>query len=116
MFEALDRGDTAGVVGFLSDDAQGVDEISRRWLRGREEVESYLSAMMGAVTDIRSGLRDVHERIWGDTGLVTGWIDQTHTLHGKAGGVSAPTTMLFRREGGDWKIALFHSVPLPDEG
>jgi uncharacterized protein (TIGR02246 family) len=116
MFEALDRGDAAGVIGFLSDDAEGVDEISRRWLRGRGEVESYLTAMMGSVTDITTELHDVRERAWGDAGVLTCWIEQAYTHEGTPGGVSAPTTMVFRREGGEWKLALFHSVPLPEEG
>jgi ketosteroid isomerase-like protein len=114
MFEALDQGDVAGVVAFLSDDAEGVDEISRRWLRGRAEVESYLNAMLGSVSDIGTELRDVHESSWGDAAVLTCWLDQTYTLDGTPGGVSAPTTMVFRREGGDWKLALFHSVPLPE--
>lgn len=103
------------MVEFLSDDAQGVDEISRRWLRGRAEVEGYLSAMLGSVREISTELRDVHEHAWGDTGVVTCWLEQTYTLDGTPGGVSAPTTMVFRREGGDWRLALFHSVPLPDQ-
>jgi len=26
--------------------------------------------------------------------------------------VEAPTTMIWRRVGGSWKVALFHSIPL----
>ena len=28
--------------------------------------------------------------------------------------ITAPTSITFRREGDDWKIAVFHSVPLED--
>jgi ketosteroid isomerase-like protein len=36
-------------------------------------------------------------------------------LGGQEQSVSAPTTIVFRNEGGDWKLSLFHSVPLPDQ-
>lgn len=28
---------------------------------------------------------------------------------------ASPTTWVLRREGGEWKITLFHSIPLPPE-
>jgi ketosteroid isomerase-like protein len=56
----------------------------------------------------------VEERVWGDTGVLTCWLDQDYTMDGKAQHVSAPTTIVFRREGVEWKLALFHSIPLPD--
>jgi ketosteroid isomerase-like protein len=37
-------------------------------------------------------------------------------MEGKAQHVSAPTTLVLRRQDGEWKLALFHSVPLPEEG
>jgi ketosteroid isomerase-like protein len=98
-----------------TEDAQGVDEISRRWLRGRGELDSYLRQLKGAVSDVRAELRDAEERVWGDTGILTCWLDQDYTMDGNAQHVSAPTTIVFRRERGEWKLALFHSIPLPDQ-
>ena len=112
---ALDSLDVDRLMATFTDDGQGVDELSRRWLRGRSEVDGYLRGMMGAVSDIRTELRDEEERIWGDTGILTCWIDQEYTLEGKQQHVSAPTTIVFRREGGTWKAALFHSIPLPEQ-
>ena len=40
FFAALDAKDVDRLAGRFTDDAQGVDEISRRWIRGRSEVES----------------------------------------------------------------------------
>jgi hypothetical protein len=102
------------MAGF-TDDAQGVDEISRRWIRGRDDVEAYLRQLMGAVGDVRTELRDAEEHVWGDAGILTCWLEQDYTLEGKAQHVSAPTTIAFRREGGTWKAALFHSIPLPEQ-
>jgi ketosteroid isomerase-like protein len=81
-----------------------------------EQVAGAVRAMLGSVSDVKTELRDVHERTWGGAGVLTCWIEQTYTLDGKPGGVSAPTTVVFRREAGGWKLALFHSVPLPEVG
>ena len=70
---------------------------------------------MGAVSDLRTELRDAEEHIWGDVGVLTCWLNQDYTLEGSAQHVSAPTTIVFRRVDGEWKLALFHSIPLPEQ-
>jgi ketosteroid isomerase-like protein len=116
MFDALDRGDAEAVIRLGAAEMQSVDEISRRWLRGLDEVGGYVRQLMGMVKGIHSTFSDVHESIWGDTGAVSCWLDQDYMLDGVPQHVSAPTTLLLRREGDAWKISLFHSVPLPAEG
>jgi uncharacterized protein (TIGR02246 family) len=113
---ALDAMDLDRMMASALDDAQGIDEISRRWIRGREELDAYMRSLMGAVSNLRTELRDVEERVWGDTGMVTCWLEQDYELDGQAQHVSAPTTIVMRRQDGEWKLALFHSTPLPDEG
>ncbi|MDP9285661.1 MAG: nuclear transport factor 2 family protein [Actinomycetota bacterium] len=110
---ALDALDVERIMQLATDDVQGVDEISRRWLRGREEVEAYLRQLMASVSAIRTELREPTERVWGDCGVLTCWIDQEYTMEGEPQHVSAPTTIVCRREAGDWKWALFHSIPIP---
>ena len=112
---ALDSKDVDRIVESTTEDAQGVDEISRRWLRGRSELDSYLRQLMGAVSDLRTELRDAEEHVWGDIGVLTCWLKQDYTFEDNAQHISAPTTIVFRREGGEWKLALFHSVPLPEQ-
>ena len=68
LMAALDAKDVDRVVESFGEEAQGVDEISRRWLRGSDEVDSYLHQMIDAVSDVRSKLGDAQERIWGDVG------------------------------------------------
>jgi uncharacterized protein (TIGR02246 family) len=114
LFEALDRMDVEGMEKTIAKDAQSVDEISRRWLRSKDEIGRYLRQLAGAVSEVRSELRDVHEQAWGDAGVVTCWLEQDYTIEGAGQHVSAPTTFVLRREDGDWRIALFHSVPLPE--
>ena len=110
---AIDSMDVDRIIQMATEDAEGVDEISRQWQRGRDQMEGYLRQLMGSVSDVHTKLRDEHQRVWDDAGVVTCWIDQDHNLDGKSEHVSAPTTMVFRRENGIWKLALFHSVPLP---
>ena len=115
LMAALDSKDLDRMVESIGEDAQGVDEISRRWLRGRGEVDSYLRQMTGAVSGVRSELRDAEERVWGDVGVVTCWLEQDYTFEGDAQHISAPTTIVLRREGGEWTVVLFHSIPLPEQ-
>jgi ketosteroid isomerase-like protein len=112
---ALDSKEVDRIVESIGEDAQGVDEISRRWLRGEGELDSYLRQMLGAVSGLRSELQDAQERVWGDAGVLTCWLDQDYTFEGDAQHISAPTTIVFRREGGEWKMVLFHSIPLPEQ-
>ena len=75
----------------------------------------YVRQMMTAATDVHSEIGDVHEAAWGDAGVVTFWLEQDYMLEGARVHISAPTTCVLRREGGEWKIALFHSIPLPPD-
>jgi len=116
FFAALDARDADRMMELLAGDVQSVDEISRRWLRGRGDVDNLLREVMTAVSDIRTHLRDAEERIWEDTGVLTCWIDQDYTMNGTAQHISAPTTLVLRRDGAAWKLVLWHSIPLPDQG
>ncbi len=60
MFDALGRKDPETILGHFAEDTQGVDEISREWMRGREAMEAYVRGLVTQVDDVRSELRDVH--------------------------------------------------------
>ena len=111
----VDRKDVEAIIRAGAEDIQGVDEISRHWMRGNDELGTYIQQLMTKVENVHTSISDVHETEVGDIGLVTCWIDQDYTLEGKRHHVSAPTTLAFRREGDAWKVLLFHSVPLPPE-
>jgi ketosteroid isomerase-like protein len=114
LFDALDRKDVQAMMPHVAEDAQGVDEISRRWMRGRADLDTYISGLATMVDDVRSELNDLRESAVGDTGVVTCWLEQDYTLEGERHHVSAPTSVVFRRAGEGWEIVLFHSVPLPE--
>jgi uncharacterized protein (TIGR02246 family) len=116
MFEALDKGDVEGALGAMASEVQGIDEVSRRWMRGRDEVVGHTRDLMTRATDVHSEMHDVHESEWGDTGAVTFWLEQDYTFEEAREHVSAPTTCILRSEAGDWRIALFHSIPIGPNG
>lgn len=115
FFAALDALDAGRMKELLGADVQTVDEISRRWLRGRGAVDDYLREVIPAVSGVATQIRDTEERIWGETGVLTCWIDQDYTMNSTSQHISAPTTLVLRRDGGAWKLVLWHSIPLPEQ-
>jgi ketosteroid isomerase-like protein len=115
FFGALDRMEVEPLIDRMTDDVQSVDEISRRWTRGKRDMGAYVRAVAEAVKDPRTQITDVAEQVWGDSGVVTCWIEQDYTYEGAAQHISAPTTIVFRRVDGAWKMALFHSIPVSGE-
>jgi len=115
IYDAFDKLDVEAAKERMSSDPQGIDEISRRWLRSRNEISDYMFQLVTQLKDVHTELRDITVKEWGDTGLVTCWVEQDYTLGDTRTHVSAPTTVVVRREDGDWKVALIHTVPLPDE-
>ena len=115
LLEMLDAMDLDGLSAMLTDDAQSVDEISRGWTRGRGAIEAYMAQLKDTVSDVHSQMKDPREDVWGDVALVTFVLEQTYTMDGQQQTISAPTSIVFRREESDWKIALIHTVPISAE-
>lgn len=115
VFELLDALDVDGLGAMLTDDVQGVDEITRGWTRGRAALAAYFAQLKDVVSDPRSQLTDLRAAVWGDVGLVTFVLDQTYKMNGREETIAAPTSMLFRRQDEGWKVALIHTVPIPEQ-
>ncbi len=115
ILQLLDAMDLDALGATLTDDAQSVDEITRGWTRGRAAIDAYLEQLRATVSDIHSRARDLHATSWGDTGIVTFVLEQTYTLNETHQTLEAPTSMVFRRIRDAWKVALIHTVPLPDD-
>ena len=112
LFQLLDSLDISGLIGLLVDDAQAVDELTSSWMRGREALQAHFARLPEMVADVRSQVSDLSATAWGDVGLVTLQLDQTYTVNGEVQTISAPTSLLYRRQGETWKLALVHSVPI----
>ena len=114
LFELLDSMDIRGISAMLTDDAQGIDEISRRWMRGRAALDAYFAQLEDTVSEPKSQVSDLHATAWGEVGLVTFVLDQTYNMDGEEHRISAPTSIVFKRGNGGWKVAMIHTVPLPE--
>lgn len=115
LLEHFDSLDQDAIAALMAEDVQGVDEISRGWLRGKSALSDYFGKLKEmAVTDIKTSVSGFHTTTWGDAGLVTLMADQTYSVAGEHQHVVAPMTVAFRREGVGWKIVLVHAVPLPE--
>jgi len=114
FFAALDELDLDRLVPMFADDVEEIDEVSRRWLRGKSEVMPHFTAFVAGAANVKSVISNVHERAWGDVGVVTCSLDQVYTVDGGDASISAPTTFLLERQNGEWRIGLFHSYPLPE--
>ena len=115
LFDALDRLDIDAIEASFDEAPQGVDELSGGWRRGRQALHEYFAQITGAgLSDVRSSLSDLHTEDWGDTAVVTLVLDQTYTLEGAEHAIHSPSTIVLRRSAGEWRVALVHSVPVPD--
>ena len=116
LFDALDRKEFDRIIGMSTDDVQGVDEVSRGWLRSRASFETYLQSLGEQVSNIHSTLNDIHTLELEDVGIVTFVLDQEYDMGGRHASIHAPTSLVLRRVDGAWRLALLHSVPLAEEG
>lgn len=114
LFTYLDAMDVDGIRAMVADKVQGIDEITRSWTRGRAALETYLAELADGVQVVRSQISDLHVTHWDETGLVTFVLQQSYQMDGAAQSLSAPTSLVFKREDDAWKLALIHSVPLPE--
>src|SRR5439155_4578915 len=83
IFELVDSMDTHAMAEMIADDGQGVDEISRGWMRGRDTIEQYFAQLENMVEGVSSRVSDVHTTEWGDAGVVTCVVHQTYTMGGQ---------------------------------
>lgn len=114
LLTALAAGDGERVLSLLSDNAAGIDEVSRRWLYGKEELAAYVRDLLAGLSELSSRLTDVHQDVLGDTAFVTAILEQTYVLEGVRQSIVVPASFGLRRDDGTWRISLFHATPLPD--
>jgi ketosteroid isomerase-like protein len=114
VMELLDAMRLGELARRFTEDAQGVDEITGRWTRGRPALDAYFAQLEGVVSNVRSQLSDLQAFVWGDVALVTFVLDQTYDMEGQRHRLSAPSSIVLRHEQDAWRIAMVHSVPLPD--
>jgi len=113
FFRLVDAKDVDAIQALMSDDAQGIDEIARRWIRGRSAFDAYWAENLPRLMEVRSSVDDAEVRRWGDVEVETFTLHQSYLFDGTRYQIEAPATMIWRRQGDAWRIALIHTVPLP---
>jgi uncharacterized protein (TIGR02246 family) len=114
VFEGLAAGDAAVVMDAYTEDVSGIDEVSRRWMRGREELAAYTDSILKEISDLRSVLVDDEVKEFGDCAVVTGMVEQQYVWRGEEQSLTMPATFVLRRDDGRWRVCVFHSLPLPE--
>lgn len=113
VFEGLATGDVRTVLDAYTDDVSGIDEVARKWMRGRVELAAYTESMLAEISDCRSALTESQETRVGDCAVVTGILEQKYVWFGEEQSVAMPATFVLRRDDERWRICLFHALPLP---
>jgi ketosteroid isomerase-like protein len=111
LFAAFDKLDIESVIDRLSDDIEQVDELTQKWSRSKAKVAEAYNGFAGMVSDIKSELSDFNVIASSDMSIVTCTLHQSYTYEGNPVSIVAPTTVVFRQDGGAWKIVLIHSIP-----
>ena len=112
MFQSLDDLDAPNVVKWFAHDIQMVEEISGKWTRGKNHAEKAFTDSLQVVSDIHSKISEFYTVMTDETALLTCLLTQTYIYQGNPVSLVAPTPVAFRRENGEWKIILLHSLPL----
>ena len=113
-FKAVDTADADALLAMMADDITQVDEISKKWSRGKAEVAAVIRPMFDLVKSIKSSISDVHVQTSNDMAIVTFMLDQSYVYEGQQVVIVAPTSCVLREEKGVWKFVLIHSMPFAE--
>ncbi len=113
-FKAVDNADAEALLDMMADDITQIDEISKKWSRGKAEVAAVVRPMFDLVKSIKSSISDVHVQTANDMAIVTFMLDQSYVFEGQQVAIVAPTSCVLRQEKGVWKFVLIHTMPFAD--
>jgi uncharacterized protein (TIGR02246 family) len=114
FFAAFGRNDMQAAVDMLSDDLEVIDHVPYRFDNKAQFVE-FLHGAMAGIESASSGLRQLSCRVFNDSMAVANGYDtfSAVTKDGQAQNLNGRTTLVFAKEGSQWKIVSCHFSPLP---
>jgi uncharacterized protein (TIGR02246 family) len=114
FFAAFNRNDMQAAVDMLSDDLEVFDHVPYRFDNKAQFVE-FLHGAMAGIESSSGGLRQLSCRVFNDSLAVANGYDtfSAVTKDGQAQTLNGRTTLVFAKEGGQWKIVSCHFSPLP---
>ena len=112
LFKAVDRKDFSVVLKMTDKNAEAIDEITKKWIRGKPAFKRYVSRLGPEISDIKSRIRALHTRQVGNMGIATFMLQQSYMLSGKRYDLNLASSFVFIKRGTDWRMTLFHQTPL----
>lgn len=114
FFATFTRNDLQAAADMLSDNLEVFDHVPYRFDNKQEFVE-FLNGAMAGIESCSAGLRQLSCRVFNDNAAVANAYDtfSAVTKDGKVQTLHGRTTLVFAKEGGQWKIVSCHFSPLP---
>jgi uncharacterized protein (TIGR02246 family) len=112
--DAFNKKDLKAALNMLSDDLEVFDHVPYRF-DNKEQFAQFLAGAIEGVASMNFGFRQLSGRVFNDNAGVVNAYDtftgvtkdgKVQTLHGR-------TTLVFVKQGGQWKIVSCHFSPLP---
>jgi uncharacterized protein (TIGR02246 family) len=112
--DAFDKRDIKTVLEMLSEDVEVFDHVPYRF-DGKPLFAKYLNEAIEGVASMSFGFRQPSCRVYNDTvGIVNAYdMFMGAAKDGKALNIHGRTTLVFIKQGGQWKIVSCHFSPLP---
>jgi uncharacterized protein (TIGR02246 family) len=112
--DAFDKRDMKPVLEMLSDDVEVFDHVPYR-LDGKALFAKYLNEAIEGVTSTSFGFRQPSCRMYNDTvGIVNAYDSfMGATRDGRALTIHGRTTLVFIKQGGQWKMVSAHFSAMP---
>jgi uncharacterized protein (TIGR02246 family) len=112
--DAFDRNDMKSALEMLSEDVEVIDHVPYRF-DAKPLFAKYLNEPFGAIASTSFGFRQPSCRVFNDTvGIVNAYDSFVGaTKDGRALTLHGRTTLVFVKQGGDWKIVSCHFSAMP---
>ncbi len=114
FFNAFTRNDIQAALDMLSDDLEVIDHVPYRF-DTKQEFGEFLHGAMAGIESNTSAIRQLSCRVFNDSLAVANGYDTFSgvTKSGQTQSLNGRTTLVFAKEGGQWKIVSCHFSPLP---
>jgi uncharacterized protein (TIGR02246 family) len=112
--DAFDNKNIKAALDMFSDDLEVFDHVPYRF-DNKKQISTFLSAAAEGLASMSFGFRQPSCRVFNDTtGIVNAYDTFTGvTKDGKVQTIHGRTTLVFVKQGGQWKIVSAHLSPLP---
>jgi uncharacterized protein (TIGR02246 family) len=112
--DAFDKRDIKAVLEMLSDDVEVFDHVPYRF-DGKQLFAKYLNEAIEGIASMSFGFRQPSCRVYNDSvGIVNAYdMFMGATKDGKALAIHGRTSLIFVKQGGQWKIMSCHFSPMP---